>query len=186
MIIRPLVVAVALMSASVARADLHDFTQSGTVSVDAGVARSATLHVGCSPDRDGGALVVELIVTQANTLQDFDYNEFEGPDAPAGNKPLSHVTWTSSSGNTETTHAAAGSYLPEPAESFMFGIDQLSRRRGPAATVLAGVGSAAGQLVWTQSAYDKSNRHIVAKFDLDAAAAQRLHDAVAVCLPTGK
>lgn len=163
-----------------------EFSQSGTMKIDNGQERSATLHVGCSPDPDGGALVIELIATEANTRKDFDYDNFEGPDAAAGANALSHVVWKSAAGTIEITHAAAGSYLPEPQESFMFGIDQLSRRRGPAATLLAGVGVDAGQLVWTQTGFDDAKHKLTATFTFDAATAQRLRDTASACLPTSK
>jgi len=160
-----------------------EFSQSGMMKIGNGPERSAMLHVGCSADPAGGALVVELVVTEANTRKDFDYDDFEGPDASAGAKALSHVAWKTASATTEITHAAAGSYLPEPPESFMFGIDQLSRRPGPAATLLSAVGVEAGQLVWTQKGFDEAKRKLNATFNLDAAATQGLRDTVAACLP---
>jgi hypothetical protein len=160
-----------------------EFTQGGTLNIDGGQERSATLHVGCSPDADGGALVVELIVTQANARKDFDYDDFEGPDAAASTRALSHVAWKTAAGTTDITHAAAGSYLPEPPESFMFGIDQLSRRRGAAATLLAAVDAEPGQMVWTQTGFVDAKRKLIATFIFDAAATLRLHDAVQACLP---
>jgi hypothetical protein len=81
---RLLAAAPALAFAAAAHADLHEFSQAGTLKVDAGAPRSATLHAACSPDKDGGALSIELIVLEANTLKDFDYDDFEGPDAAAG------------------------------------------------------------------------------------------------------
>ncbi len=163
-----------------------EFSQSGTMKIGNGQERSATLHVGCSADPDGGALVIELIATEANARKDFDYNDFEGPDAPAGAKALSHVTWKTVANTTEITHAAAGSYLPEPPESFMFGIDQLSRHGGPAAKLLAAVGAEAGQMVWTQTDFSDAGRKLIATFDLDAAAAQHLKATAAACLPTSR
>ena len=166
-----------------AAADPGEFRQAGNMKIDGSPERNAMLHVGCSADPDGGALVVELIASEANTRKDFDYDNFEGPDAPAGKKALSHVAWTTAAGTTQITHAAAGSYLPEPPESFMFGIDQLSRQRGPASTLLAAVGSESGQLVWTQTAFDNAKHILTATFTLDASAAQQLHDTVSACLP---
>ncbi len=180
MLVQTLLVVSALTFAA---ADPGEFRQAGSMKIDGGAERSATLHVGCSADPDGGALVIELIATEANTRNDFDYEDFEGPDAPAGKKALSHVAWKTATGTTDITHAAAGSYLPEPPESFMFGIDQLSRRRGPASTLLAAVGTEPGQLVWTQTAFDNAKHILTATFMLDASAAQQLHDTVSACLP---
>lgn len=170
---------VILVAATAAHAD-GDVTKTGTLQIDAGVRRAATLHIGCSSDRNGGAIVVELTVPDANTKKDFDYDDFEGPDSPAG--ALSHLQWSTAAGKTEITATAAGSYIPEPPEAFQFGIDALSHRHSPGATLLAGVTSESGKLVWTQSSYDTSKRKLVATFDLDAAEAKKIHDVTAPCL----
>jgi hypothetical protein len=183
---RLLAAAPALAFAAAAHADLHEFSQAGTLKVDAGAPRSATLHAACSPDKDGGALSIELIVLEANTLKDFDYDDFEGPDAAAGGKALSHLAWTTGSGTTEISSTAAGWYAPEPPQSFMFGVSQRSHRREAPAKLLAAIGSESGKLVWTQTGSDKATRRLVATFDFDAAAATRLRNAVAACLPGGK
>jgi hypothetical protein len=172
--------------ATVADAQLREFSQAGTLKIDAGAARSATLHAACSPDGDGGALSIELIVLEANTRKDFDYDDFEGPDAAAGGKALAHLAWTAASGTTEISSAAAGWYAPEPPQSFMFGVSQLSHRRESPAKLLAAIGSEPGKLVWTQTGFDKATRKLVATFEFDAAAAMRLRGAVASCLPGSK
>ncbi len=169
-----------------AHAELHEFSQAGMLKIDAGAVRSATLHAACSPDKDGGALSIELIVLEANTRKDFDYDDFEGPDAAAGGKALTHLAWTAASGTTEISSAAAGWYAPEPPQAFMFGVSQLSHRREPPAKLLSAIGSEPGKLVWTQTGFDKATRRLVATFEFDAAAAMRLRGAVATCLPGGK
>jgi hypothetical protein len=184
--IRLLAFATALTFATVAHAQLHEFSQAGTLKIDAGAARSATLHAACSPDTDGGALSIELIVLEANTRKDFDYDDFEGPDAAAGGKALTHLAWTAATGATEITSTAAGWYAPEPPQSFMFGISQRSHRREAPAKLLAATGTEPGKLVWTQTGFDKATRKLVATFEFDAAAAMRLRGAVATCLPGAK
>ena len=173
-----------LATATGAHAELHEFSQTGSVKIDAGTQRGATLHLACSPDKDGGALSIELVVPEANTRKDFDYDDFEGPDAAAGGKALSHLAWTSASGTTEIHHPAAGWYAPEPPDSFMFGISQMSHRHEAPAKLLAAIGADAGKLVWTQTGFDKATRKLVATFELDPAAAAKARDAVASCLPS--
>jgi hypothetical protein len=68
----------------------------------------------------------------------------------------------------------------------MFGVSQRSHRREAPAKLLAAIGSESGKLVWTQTGSDKATRRLVATFDFDAAAATRLRNAVAACLPGGK
>jgi hypothetical protein len=173
---------VALTFSVMAHAELYRFEHAGRMHTAAGE-RAALLHVACSPDRDGGALSIELVATEANTKKDFDYNDFEGPDAPAGAKALSHLSWTTAAGKSEMTHTASGWYAPEPTESFMFGINQLSHRREPPAKLLAAFGTSGGRFVWTQTGFDDPKHELVATFDLDAAAAGRVHAAVSSCLP---
>jgi hypothetical protein len=184
--IRLIVLATAIAFAAGAHAGLHEFSQAGTLKIDAGSARSATLHAACSPDTDGGALSIELIVLEANTRKDFDYDDFEGPDAAAGGKALSHLAWTAGSGKTEISSAAAGWYAPEPPQAFMFGVSQLSHHSESPAKLLAAIGTEPGKLVWTQTGFDKATRKLVATFEFDTAATMRLRNAVAACLPGGK
>jgi hypothetical protein len=174
--------ATGLALAAAAHAELHEFSQAGRLQIDDGAPRSTTLRAACSPDKDGGALSIELIVLEANTRKDFDYDDFEGPDAAAASKALSHLVWTSATGTMQIAHVAAGWYAPEPQESFIFGVSQMSHRNEPPAKLLAAI-SAAGKLVWTQTGFDKATRKLSASFELDAAAAARLHAAVASCLP---
>jgi hypothetical protein len=175
-----------LAIAAGAHAGLHEFSQAGTMIIGAGAARSATLHIACSPDKDGGALSIELVVPEANTRKDFDYDDFEGPDAAASAKALSHLVWTTAAGATEITRTAAGWYAPEPPESFIFGITQMSHRREPPAKLLAAVGGDAGRLVWTQTGFGQATRKLVATFELDAASAARMREAVSGCLPNAE
>jgi hypothetical protein len=180
---RLLAAATLLALSTGAHAELHKFAQPGTVTIDAGAARDATLQVICSPDRDGGAISIELVVPEANTRKDFDYDDFEGPDAVGGDKVPAQIAWTPAAGAATTiTHSAGGWYAPEPPDSFMFGISQLSHRREAPARLLTAIGSDAGKLTWTQAGFDKA-RKLVATFDFDAATAARLHATVSSCLP---
>ena len=176
---------IALAFSVTAQAELYKFEHAGRMQTAAGE-RAALLHVTCSPDRDGGALSIELVATEAYTRKDFDYDDFEGPDAPAGAKALSHLRWTVGDVITEITHTASGWYAPEPPESFMFGINQLSHRHEPPAKLLAAFGTNGGRFVWTQTGFDDPKHQLVATFDLDAAAAQRVRATVASCLPHEK
>jgi hypothetical protein len=169
------------LSAS-AFAELHTFDQAGTLTVDTAAPRSASLHITCTPEADGGAISVELVVPEAYTRKDFDYDDFEGPDPSAGDKVLSEIAWTSSASSTSISSAAGGWYSPEPPESFHFGISQLSHRREAPAHLLAAI-KEAGTLVWTQTAFNDAKRRLVATFAFDAATSRRLHDTVATCLP---
>jgi hypothetical protein len=183
MYVNLLATAVALAFCVAANAASFEFSQAGTLKVDNGAERSATLHLACSPDNEGGALSIELMVPEANTRKDFDYDDFEGPDAVAGGKPLSHIAWISATSTTEISYAAAGWYIPDPAGAFMFGVSQPSHHRKPPANLIAAIGPDPGRLVWTQTGFDKARHELVATFELDAAVAEKLHAAVVRCLP---
>ena len=185
MTLRTLALAASIGLAAAAQAGMHEFRQDGTLDIDGTAARSATLHVACTPDRAGGALSIELVVPEANTRKDFDYDDFEGPDAEAGSRTLSDLAWTSAAGTTTIETTAAGWYAPEPPQAFMFGVSQLSGQHEAPAKLLSAVGARPGRLVWTQRGFDRARR-LVARFELDAAAAAKLRDTVAGCLPQPK
>jgi hypothetical protein len=138
------------------------------------------LHIGCSSDANG-ALIIELIIPDANTKKDFDYDDFEGPDAHAG--ALSHIEWITKVGKTAITTDVAGSYIPNPPEAFQFGLDEDSHKHSKGATLIAGFKSEAGKLVWTQSSHDTSKHKLVATFDMDASETKRVHETTSACLP---
>ena len=168
--------------AASANAASFEFSQAGTMKVESGATRSAKLHVACSPDKSGGALSIELTVPDANTRKDFDYEDFEGPDAEARSKLLSRLNWTGAASATAITSTASGWYAPEPPDSFMFGVSQLSRRPGAPAQLLAAI-DGAGEFEGTQTAFDASKRKLVATFTFDAPSARKLRDVAAPCLP---
>jgi hypothetical protein len=169
-----------ILAASAAHAD-GDVTEAGSLRIDNGAERPSTVHIGCSSDAKGGALFVEITVPDANTKKDFGYDDFEGPDSPAGK--LSRIEWIGATKTASVTTAAAGSYIPDPPEAFRFEIAERSRRKSAPATLLAGADGTAAKLVWTQSSYDKSKRTLVATFALDADDSAHVHDAVEACLP---
>lgn len=144
--------------------------------------RSASVRVLCNPDTNGGAISVELWVPQASKLKDFDYDDFEGPDAAAGDRALSRMSVVGASAKTEIVYAAAGWYSGEDPDTFVFGLSQLSHRQGKIATLLRAVSAQHTQLVWVQAAFGDPQRQLRATFALDAAMVKRVHDTVDACL----
>ena len=177
---RLIFIAIALALASSASAAPREFTRSGKIRADANAEHAATLRLACSPEPNGGTLSIELIVPEAHTRKDFDYDDFEGPDAPASTKALSALAWSTRTGTTTIEHAAAGWYL---SDAFNFGINQPTHQRKEPARLLNAIRDESGQLTWTQTSFDNAGHRLVARFDLDASAAQQLHVAVAECLP---
>jgi hypothetical protein len=142
---------------------------------------SATLRVFCTPVADG-AVGLELIVPDAETRKDFDYDDFEGPDAAASKRALSRVNISGESGKTEIARTAAGSYGVEPAGSFVFSVSQVAWKSDSVANLLATLDGQRGHIVWVQTAFDDSKRELRGAFDFDDAMAKRLRDVVAPCL----
>jgi hypothetical protein len=148
----------------------------------AGGTRGVSLRLLCDPDRHGGAISMELWVPQAYKLKDFDYDDFEGPDAAAGNRALSHVSVAGEGGKTEIRYAAAGWYSGEEPDTFVFGLSQRSHQQGKIATLLAAVDTKHTQLVWVQTGFDDPKHELRVTFTLDAATVKRIHDTVGACL----
>lgn len=166
---------------SAAQAELNRLVLDGQLHA-AGDTRSANLRLLCNPDTEGGAISVELWVPQASKLKDFDYDDFEGPDAAAGDRALSHVSLAGDAGTTEITYAAAGWYSGEEPDTFVFGLSQRSHQPGKIAIWLAAVDTQHPHLVWVQHGFDDPKRELRAEFALDAATVKRIRDTVDVCL----
>jgi len=172
-----------LLGAAVAAAhgDQRHFALDGTVKSGAGT-RAATLRVLCEPSSDGGAISLELWVPEAFKRKDFDYDDFEGPDAVAGGRALSRCTASGPGSHLEIVAAAAGWYSGEDPDTFVFGVSQPSHQKGQVASLLQGIASTTAQLVWVQSAFAAHTDALRATFALDAAGAQQLRATVAPCL----
>ena len=173
-------IAVSLNNAA-ARAEQQRFDLNGQLE-SGGNARAVALRVLCEPDPHGGAMSLELWVPEANTRKDFDYDDFEGPDAAAGNRALSHVSIPRGKHASEMSATAAGWYSGEDPDTFVFGISQRSHQKGQLATLLEALRPLDTQLIWVQRGYDDPKRELRATFALDAATIARIHTTVAECL----
>jgi hypothetical protein len=162
-------------------AELSQLALPGQLNV-AGDTRAASLRLLCNPDRDGGAIGVELWVPRAYTLKDFDYDDFEGPDAAAADRALSRLSVDGKPGTTEIAHAASGWYAGDEPDTFVFALSELAHRQGEIAAFLRAVDAKRTQLVWVQTGFDDPKRQLRATFALDAATVERIHATVDVCL----
>jgi len=170
-----------LSFAAAAQADLNSLVVAGKVEGQGGT-RPATLRLLCNSDPDDGALSIELWVSQAFKLKDFDYDDFEGPDAAAADRALSHVSLVANKGQTEISQAAAGWYSGDDPDTFVFGLSEPSHHAGKVGTLVKAIEAKHKQIVWVQSAFDKSKRELRASFALDAATVKRIHDSLDECL----
>jgi hypothetical protein len=169
------------VAAATARAGPNTVALDGRLRV-AAAERGVSLRVLCDPDPHGGAISIELWVPQAYTLKDFDYEDFEGPDAPAAERALSRVTLAGATGSTEITRAAAGWFSGEDPATFVFGLNQPSGRRGDVAKLLGAIDVHRTGLTWVQTGFDDPQRELRATFPLDESTVKRLHEAVGPCL----
>lgn len=142
---------------------------------------TAGLRVFCTPVSNG-ALGIELIVPDAATRKDFDYDDFEGPDASAGHATLTRISLAGESGKTEVSRHVSGWYGVEPAGSFVFSMTQAIGERDVLTGLFANLDRQRGHVVWVQTSSDKSKRELRGAFDFDDAQAKRLSDVVAPCL----
>jgi hypothetical protein len=91
-------------------------TLNGTAAEVAGEAQTpdgpakVTLSFECTPGK-GGTSVADFVVLGATKLKGFDFDDFEGPDAPAKSKPLVTFTVHPASGSDVVVNTAvSGSY----------------------------------------------------------------------------
>lgn len=137
----------------------------------------------CHPDRRGGAISLHLLVAKALSRGDLDYEAFEGPDAPARDADLTRLELRSEGADASLERTAAGWFGGDEPGTFVLGVSELSGKPSPLASLLGRIGTSPAQLTWTQTGFADRHRRLVARFELDAARAKSLRDAVAPCLP---
>jgi hypothetical protein len=165
----------------------HELTLTGEVHDESGgtsVSRATTLRIFCEPAK-GGVLGLELRVPQAFKLKDFDYDDFEGPDAVARDREHSWVDVGSGTSGTSTSFAANGWYAGDDPDTFVFGVTATSHRASKLATLLQSMDASDTTLGWVQGSVDRQ-RWLRATFALDPAKAAAIHAAIEPCLPTKK
>jgi len=156
----------------------------GTVQVGA-ESRPAHLRFGCAADPRDGALSVELWVPEAFTRKDFDYDDFEGPDAPAGRRALTTIRMSGEHGMTEMSTAVAGWYAGDDPDTFVLAVSEVVRRPGKVARLLGALDATRDRILWVQPRFDDATRTLQASFALDPAAVAKIHAVVAPCLAAG-
>lgn len=170
-----------ILAATVALADeSHELRLDGRLHV-ADKTYPATLRVFCTPVSNG-ALGLELIVPDAASRKDFDYDDFEGPDAAARDHALTRIAISGESGKTEIARTAAGWYGVEPMGSFVFGVSQMALQRDAVANLFGAFDGQRGHIVWVQTGFDDAKRELRGAFDYDDAMAKRLRETVEPCL----
>jgi hypothetical protein len=79
-----------------------------------------------------GAIGFDLDIARPDTITSFHFDEFEGPDAPAGKRQLLTATIVRPDGTKQPFRGSpSGSYSPR--ESFMFEISDVFYRKGTTA-----------------------------------------------------
>jgi len=132
-----------------------------------------------------GVLAVELAVPGYEGLAPvFPFDDFEGPDADAGDRTILEAT--GQGGTTRGRFAAAGWIGVEADRSFHLGVSAGMRRDArplaAVATVLRKVVAGAGTLVWRQESTKPGGVPIIATLAVTATDAARLRSLLAPCL----
>jgi len=146
------------------------------------IERKVSLRLLCSPDPHGGTVSLELEVPQAYDLKDFDYGDFEGPDAVGGARNPARLRLTGAARKQEFTHSATGWYSAQDPNTFVFGLSQLTHKPGKLADLVRGIDSRSTHIEWKQRAYNDSKRELRAVFALDPPTIQRIRDTVDACV----
>lgn len=107
-----------------------------------------------------GAIGFDLDLAHPEAIKTFDFDDFEGPDAPAGKRQLLMATIVRPNGAQEhITASPSGSYSPR--ESFAFEVSDFFYRKGtPARRVLEALRSDATSLTITIADYQRSTTRI--------------------------
>src|SRR5262249_47535531 len=85
----------------------------------------ANFRLFCSPG-EGGGVFFEGEVWGADAITRFNFSDFEGPDAPFGEKSLAILTLRSANGSLTVRSSGAGWYSEANRFKFGVGLDHLS------------------------------------------------------------
>jgi hypothetical protein len=87
-----------------------------------------------------GAIGFNLVIADPQKLKSFDFDDFEGPDAPSGNRQLLTATIVRASAAEQRVPASpSGSFVPRdvPQDGFSFEVSEVFYKKGsPARRVL--------------------------------------------------
>jgi hypothetical protein len=132
-----------------------------------------------------GVLGLDLTVPHHDTLRPlFDFDAFEGPDADAGR--LTRLEASAAGAAVRLQTMVSGSIGVAEDSPFVF--SAIAARRRDAARLaelsrlLAPLTQAAGQLSWTQGNTRPGGPSIIARLEVSAADAARLHALLEPCL----
>ena len=145
--------------------------------------RPAQLYLYCQPDKNG-TLGLELTLRDADSIKGFDFAPFEGPDAPAAAKALSHLHATGGSDDIDAQMAANGRYSAEITGGFVFGLNQITGKPGKLSDIVQVLSKPNSRLSWKQQSYVKTGVPLDARFNIADATAQHIRETVAACLPS--
>jgi hypothetical protein len=144
--------------------------------------RPVQLYLYCQPDKNG-TLGLELTLRDADSIKGFDFAPFEGPDAPAAAKALSHLHASTGSDDIDAQLAANGWYSAEITGGFVFGLNQVTGKPGKLSDIVQVLSKPNSRLSWKQQSYVETGIPLDARFNIADATAQHIRETVAACLP---
>ena len=142
---------------------------------------SAALVLNCHP-ADDGAVAWELQLHDAKRLAEFGLEDFEGPDAIAGDKVLSEVAAEGGAPPTTKRAAAAGFFGAGSPDTFVLSIAAPSKKASDPALLADTIGPETAAIVWTVQSLKAPGAKLVARFDAEGATAA-LRETMAGCGP---
>jgi hypothetical protein len=132
----------------------------------------------------GAALSLQLKVDQSSAPH-FDFDAFEGPDAPASRLPSAHLQVNDIA---QAPTAVSGWWSGETNETthrFVFGVATTLGKRGPITKMIYALEQPDAVLAWVQDSADVHAPSLHARFTLDATQRKQLQTLAAPCLPRG-
>jgi len=133
--------------------------------------RPAQLYLYCQPDKNG-TLGLELTLRDADGIKGFDFAPFEGPDAPAAAKALSHLHASAGSDDIDAQMAANGWYSAE-----------ITGKPGKLSDIVQVLSKPNSRLSWKQQSNNETGVPLDARFSIAEATALHIRETVAACLP---
>jgi hypothetical protein len=128
-----------------------------------------TLSFECTPGK-GGTSVVDFVVLGATKLTGFDFDDFEGPDAPAKNKPLVTFTVQPVKGNEViVTTVVSGSYTVTD-QGFAFEAYNMANEPGKVTQLSDAIAAGASSISVRVQGFKHSEKTLQATFSTNGAA----------------
>lgn len=138
------------------------------------------LRFDCIADPHGGPML-ELRVPNAGGIAQFDFDAFEGPDAPASAIALSQLRVSGGRQDVGAKLTVGGWYAGDDGKAFILSINQTPQQEPELGRVLGALLTSDSTLDWKQLGYADRNVSISVHFRPDAAQRAQLASTLKAC-----